>query len=284
MQTIYKRSFKLTLIFIVFYFLLACSAISPQVVELSTSVSEQIKALRENHVESANAYYDYQLIEIDRFMEQEWVPLFLRNFIGISGVMNDIDRRYVLSGRTKKSLSLAVELYLDDPGEAEAFVSDLESRLAEDWGATEENVSETVSSYVDAGLEAQARSHILALLGTADRAEIMLDFAEAANAKIQKQYRALTVPIESARKEELSAVNAMYDDLLRAQGIVTGRLEAEMKKDSATRLMFGSLIGEDRSDSILNATRTLADKAQEVRETLPDLQEKFAELKAKINE
>ncbi|QYJ85552.1 hypothetical protein K0I73_15320 [Shewanella mesophila] len=58
----------------------ACTAIPPEAPELSVELGNRISAIESSNVVLLNRYFDQKRKEVDRFIDEEWVPTFASEF------------------------------------------------------------------------------------------------------------------------------------------------------------------------------------------------------------
>ena len=106
-----------------------CSSVTPQTVELSATTAERLSTLRDVHIETTNQYFDEQVKRASEFVEKKWTPLFLRNMLGLSSVLDDLENASSISGSVRSEINEAIKIYLSDPSESEDFVDQLSNKL-----------------------------------------------------------------------------------------------------------------------------------------------------------
>jgi hypothetical protein len=72
----------LVVIILLFFCLifLGCVTIPPEAPELSVELGNRISALEESNITLLHRYFDQKRNEVDRFIEQQWVPVFAEEF------------------------------------------------------------------------------------------------------------------------------------------------------------------------------------------------------------
>ena len=75
--------------------LVGCASIPPEAPELSVELGKRISAIEDSNITLLNRFFDQKRREVDRFIEDEWVPTFAEEFFSndaISKAWNTIVR------------------------------------------------------------------------------------------------------------------------------------------------------------------------------------------------
>ena len=246
-----------------------CSSVTPQTVELSATTAERLSTLRDVHIETTNQYFDEQVKRASEFVEKKWTPLFLRNMLGLSSVLDDLENASSISGSVRSEINEAIKIYLSDPSESDDFVDQLSNKLNPMRKNERKDIDSVVDMFIPNDKKEAAASHVMALLGSDEAGQIMIEFASDANNQINLFRQSLIEPIEEQRTIELGLINQSYGDIIQAQAIITARLEAEMKKDNATNALFDGLFGKDRAEELREKTRELTHNSYDLLKDLP---------------
>ena len=70
---------KILGIFIIPFLLVSCASIPPEAPELSIELGKRISAIEKSNIKLLNRFFDQKREEVDKFIEEEWVPLFAEN-------------------------------------------------------------------------------------------------------------------------------------------------------------------------------------------------------------
>jgi len=70
---------KILGIFIIPFLLVGCASIPPEAPELSIELGKRISAIEKSNIKLLNRFFDQKREEVDKFIEEEWVPLFAEN-------------------------------------------------------------------------------------------------------------------------------------------------------------------------------------------------------------
>jgi hypothetical protein len=237
-----------TIIFLSLF--VGCTSIGSATVELSKETTVRIKDLHQVHQEAINQYFDFQETRVEEFIEREWTPLFLKNFLGKSNVIGDIIAVSRISNKTRLEINIAIKIYLSDASESDELTQELIDALSVGRSSERDVTNRILNKYVDDEELPGALSHVMALLGTDEPAIIIMEFAEAAHVQILKQRALMLAPIKFKRKEILISINDRYDEVLAAQGIITGRLDAANKQNQAASSLVDSVFGEGTDQEI----------------------------------
>ena len=111
-----------------------CSGFGPSTVELSRATTVRVKDLHQIHQAAINQYFDFQEVRVEEFIEREWAPLFLRNFLGNSGIIIDINSASRVSKQAQLEISEAVKSYLDDDSESDQLSGEIAAKLTTSRG------------------------------------------------------------------------------------------------------------------------------------------------------
>lgn len=235
---------KVVVLFLVALSIAACGTITSSTVKLSAELTARTKDLEQVHLTAVNFYFDSERGRVIRFMNEEWIPLYLRNFLGMSNILADLQKTDSIGQSTRDQLKDAAESYLDDPSEAErladALVTALDNVRTDEHGV----IVPIIKNFVPDDKVDAATVHMEALLNTETPAVLIIEFAAAANEEIAAQRQALLAPLERARRNALSEVKAAYADLYAGQGVITGRLEAAAKRSAQEANLLDALGGE----------------------------------------
>lgn len=235
---------KYILLFLGITLLAGCGTISSNTVQLSVELTNRIKDIETSHRAFINTYFDNQVAQIDKFMKEKWTPLFLKNFLGTSQILNDLKKPLSISQETKDQLAKAAAVYLDDPSEADKMADEIAQGLNNKRQQEAPIIGGVVNKYVARDKINACQTHLLALLQLETPAHLIIDFAEAANEQIQARHQSLLEPIEQARKSALSQVTQAYQDFYAGQGILTARLLAAAARNDQQAKLIDSIGGE----------------------------------------
>jgi hypothetical protein len=230
--------------------LAGCGTISGNTVQLSVDVTARIKDVEGAHTRAINTYFDSEVDRAERFMTDTWTPLFLRNFLGTSGILSDLEERQTISDATVGLLAEAAALYLTDSTEATDMAGRVRAALEQTRGNDVAAIRGVVDDFVPDNRVEAATTHVAALLAVETPAQMILEFAEAANNEIDQQRRELIEPIEAARAQILTELRVAYQDIYAGQGVITGRLEAAAKRSAETARLVDALGGEGTAAAV----------------------------------
>lgn len=232
---------SIVLIYSVMFFTTGCVSIKPTTVELSAQVGERMSEMEKLHQVAIQRYFDVEKQKVEDFLTNTWEPLFLKNFIGSSQVLHLLQNVSKIDDKGKSILKQAILLYLVDTTEATRAASDLVLKLTETRKDEDGVVRAILTRYVNDNKLDAAVIHVSSLLGTDEPARIIFEFTEAAHKEMQAQRKEMLVPIEEARMETMAALSQAYAELIRGQGIITGRLEAAAKRSKQQDELLGKL-------------------------------------------
>lgn len=257
----------------------SCGTLSPDTVTLSNAITNRVKDMERSHIHAVNALFDTEIQRVDKFMDEIWIPLFLRNFLGISMILEDLKKVESIGAKTLDQITIAAGKYLDDESEsgtmAKKIVDALNIKRGNEVGAVRTIVKEFVpDDKVD-----PATIHINALLNLETPAVLIMAFAQEANSEIKKQRQSLIAPIEEARKLTRAAISQDYVDIYAGQGVITARLEAAVRKDQAQVQLLDAIGGEGASQKINTQLLSFSHKMKDVLGNVEDIKKKFESTK-----
>lgn len=222
----------------------ACGTITSNTVQLSVELTNRIKDIEVSHRRFVNTYFDSEIERVDKFMNEKWTPLFLRNALGTTQILTDLRSPAAIGAATGMELVEAAKTYLDDPSEAEKMIRDITNSLNKTRNQDAQLVDEVVKKYIRTDRMAAANAHLVSLLQVDTPARMIMDFAAVANEEIRNQRNSLVKPIEQARKKALDEISAAYQDFYAGQGIITARLEAAAQRGVQEAKLVDSVAGE----------------------------------------
>src|SRR6185295_1930427 len=222
----------------------------PATPRLSAEVGSRLSDLSAAHEAAVRRYFDGERRRVEEFLEDEWIPLFLKNFLGTSGILQDLEEHQSFTDEEKQQIIEAIRTYLQDPDEAEKAGANLFRELEKGRADEPETTRRVLGPFVEDDHLAEASVHIAALLRTAAPAELILDFAEAAHAEIEKERRELMEPLRLLEEDTLSQLNAAWKEALTGQGVITGRLEAASRASAEQDRLLGALGAREEFDNV----------------------------------
>ena len=230
----------------------ACVSINPSTVRLSEQVGEQLAEMEELHILTVQRYFDGEVEKIEHFLTTTWEPLFLKNFLGTSNVLSELQNVSMFSPDTQENITESLKLYLDDPAEAQDATKAVLSELDVIRKDEPNTVRSVLADYVEEDRIEAAAVHVSSLLGTDNAAQIILEFAEAAHEQMQAQREALIAPLEAKREETVAELSAAYAVLVRGQSTITGRLDAASKRTEGRDVLMSQFGMGKTPDMIMN--------------------------------
>jgi hypothetical protein len=162
---------------------LGCVSVPRATVELAEITDQQIAEMQASHEKFVRLYYDKLRDDVDRFMEQRWIPQFLSNVVEGNGeggkkFRADLDKAY-------KLVTLDWETAIQ--------VKDVK----------DEDVKETIRDAIK-----KLATQENAVLGM-----VLLDFSKAAQKEINTQRKLLMKPIDQQEAYVLDQLRAGYPTL-----------------------------------------------------------------------
>lgn len=203
-----------------------CATVGPASVKLSSESAARSAELGTLHQDLVRKYFASERQRVETFLKEKWEPQYLRNLLGISGIMSDIKKSVSFDEAKRDELKFALELYLDDDSEAPKVVNEITAALTKTREDEPAEVRKIIKKFVPDDQEESATAHVAALLGTHEPALLIMEFAAAAHEEMSKQRAEMIGPIDAAEKQVLAELGEAYTTLARAQGTITARLEA----------------------------------------------------------
>ncbi len=245
---------------LLFLFLImsSCVSIKPSAVELSSEVGVRLVEMEKIHQLALQRYFDMEKQKVEDFLTNTWEPLFLKNFLGTSQVLQLLQAVSRIDDQSRSIITETISSYLDDPAEARMAADTLIQALNTSRRGEDRLVRTVLNRYVeDEKLEA-AVIHVSSVLGTDEPARIIFEFTEAAHHEMQKRRKELLTPIEQARAQAVAELSSAYAELIRAQSRVTSRLEAASRLSKQQDLMMNHIgikqISENVQTRLLNVS------------------------------
>jgi hypothetical protein len=178
------------------------------------------------HELTLDRFFDAEQRRIQDFLDLEWTPLFLRNFLGASTLLVDISQAGFVSGSDSSAIQTAAKLYLRDSSEAATLTHRIVVAVRGVRGEEEKLVRPIVSRFVDDVQVNQAVRHITSLLKSEDPAVLVLEWAGDAQEQINLMREEMMGPVNEAERSAKSELAKAYGEMAQANGTITGRLEA----------------------------------------------------------
>jgi hypothetical protein len=202
-----------------------CVAIGDATVQLSAEVGYRIAEMEKLHIAAVHRYFDSETAKIERFMAEEWEPLYLENFLALSGVIDDLQGTAGVGYLSQSLIEDALAIYLLDPSEAREAAGKLFDEITEARRGELSAIRGVLEDYIEDDRVEAATAHVQSLMGADDRGQIILEFAAAAHAEMDAQRKELIDPVRTARDLVITEISGAYADLIAAQNLVTARLE-----------------------------------------------------------
>jgi hypothetical protein len=243
----------------------SCVSIKPATVQLSAEVGSRISEMENVHQIAIQRYFDIEKQKVEDFMKQTWEPLFLKNFLGTSQVLDMLQKVSTINEQTRTAIQQGLVRFLDDSSEAPKVTTHLINALDASRATEPAVVRTALKKFVpDDKLDA-AVTHVTSLLGTDEPARIIMDFAQAAHDEMDAQRKSLVEPIEQRKLETIAALSEAYAELIRGQATITGRLEAAARVSRQQDELLDKL---GLNDVFKKVTENLAAVTQQVNDAL----------------
>lgn len=237
-----------------------CATIGPAPAKLSAEVGDRMAEMQGLHLHAIESFFASERKRIEDFLEKRWIPLYLQNYLATSRLMDEISRSTFVGATDKVTLTHALKDYLDDSTEAEAAANEIIEAISAVRRQESPKVRETLDKYIDAEYLELAISHINLLLGATDPGLMILEWAQDAQEQINLQRKEMLQPLEHAQRTITSEVTVAYADILKANGVITARLEAAAKLKESQDSMLKALGVKDRATSLRSKLESISRK------------------------
>jgi len=217
------------------------SVISSSTVQLSADVGSRISEMEQLHQLAVQRYFDMEQQKIEDFLTKTWEPLFLKNFLGTSQVLAQLQNVSSFDAADESQIKDVVTSYLTDPSEASEMTDKLIQKLNLARQKEGDDVRSIVTEYIDNDKIDAAVIHITSLLKTDEPAQIIFEFAEDAHNEMNARRQSLLAPLDQLRKETAAELSGAYAELIRGQSTITGRLEAASKVSQQQDILLAKL-------------------------------------------
>lgn len=204
----------------------ACASVGPAPAMLSADLGNRISEMRGLHQLALERVFDAERRRIEDFVDNEWTPLFLKNYMAESNLMSMLERFGTIGEEERELLRMALEEYLADPDEAETAANEVADAVTAAQSAEGDVIREVLDRFVEDEQLEEATLHVTGLLGSADPGLLILEWAGDAQAEINAQRREMLEPLAEAERQATAELTEAYADMLKANGVITARLEA----------------------------------------------------------
>ena len=231
--------------------LTGCAAkMSEATPQLSAELGSRIAEMQGLHDLTLDRFFDAERRRIQDFLDREWTPLFLRNFLGTSGLLTDISQVGFISARDSSAIHTAVGRYLSDTTEAGPMTRDLVAAVRGSRGGEEKLVRPVVRRFVDDAKVEAATVHVVSLLKSEDPAVLVLEWAEDAQEQSNLKREALMAPLDEAEGVAKSELSTAYGEMAQANGAITGRLEAAARVSAQQTALLSAFHVDSLADGL----------------------------------
>jgi len=201
----------------------SCVSVPREAVVLSRVVGIQIAEHRASHEEFVRLYYARSRDVVEIFLQDRWVPEYLERFVSQSRLMD---------------LLVTPDEVFD-----EATLELLQEEIMAVSGVGEVRTPQIIAA-------------VSRVVGSGERGQILLDFAEVALAEIQAQRNELLDPLEWQEERALDHLAESYGQLQQAQNQVTAYLaSARDVTRSQDEVLEAMGIRELRDDALEQAVK-----------------------------
>ena len=238
-----RKKFPAVLIvfIVILTFIAGCGAtIGPAPVKLSAEVGDRISEMQALHQLALERYFESERARIETFLEEKWIPLFLKNASSMHGLMTDLEAAAFVTEKDKNALEIALKEYLLDDEEVSKVVQEIADAVSGFRKQENKKVDEILHRYVEDDKLNAATLHISSLLQATDPTLLMIEWVIKAQDTINLQRKEMLQPLIKAERIITSELTQAYAEMLKANGVVTARLAAanEVKEIQDSFLQF----------------------------------------------
>ena len=246
-----RRAVAVTLILSCAAGLTGCAAkMSEATPQLSAELGSRIAEMQGLHDLTLDRFFDAERRRIQDFLDREWTPLFLRNFLGTSGLLTDISQVGFISARDSSAIHTAVGRYLSDTTESGPLTREIVAAVRGSRGGEEKLVRPVVRRFVDDPKVEAATIHVVSLLKSEDPAVLVLEWAEDAQEQINLKREELMAPLGEAERTAKSELATAYGEMAQANGTITGRLEAAARVSAQQSALLSAFHVDSLADGL----------------------------------
>jgi len=195
-----------------------CVSVPKEAVLLSEAVGQRIVAIQTAHEALVLDYFQRSRNTIDQFIQEKYTPQFMSNFVSQSGLMGLLIDPTVLSDQQ--------ELRLRD---------ELLQR-----GSFSESELDQILLAVNSGT------------GDAERGQIIIEFATAAQEQINAQRTEMIAKVDQAERTLLKELRSNYAELFQIQSEVTAHIRSAHKVVDAQDNLLRRLNLMEKRDQIID--------------------------------
>lgn len=203
-----------------------CAKMSEATPKLSAELGSRIAEMQGLHELTLERFFDAERRRIQDFLDREWNPLFLKNFLGTSNLLALISQAGFVSESDSSKIEIVAKRYLSDSTEAGRMTRDIVAKVRGSRGEEEKQVRQVVSRFVDNEKVDAAVTQIVSLLKSEDPGTLVLEWAQDAQQEINRKREEMLAPLDESERAAKSELAKAYGEMAQANGAVTGRLEA----------------------------------------------------------
>ncbi|MGD2127069.1 MAG: hypothetical protein PVG99_13375 [Desulfobacteraceae bacterium] len=219
MRSILKK-WSIVFLLVVGLSVFGCASAPRKTLELSEVTEEQVVELQKSHLRFVQLYYGRLRDDVNDFVNQRWMPVFLSKVVQNEEFRNDLDQAYLTSAIEPSDVEFTWKgRPLPEPQKG-AILSGVEKAVTDE------------------------RSRL---------GRVLLDFSEEAQRQINKKRRELLKPIDEQERMVINEINAAYADLQGAQAAIKGYLASVVELKEKQELVLEKIGVLKRSEQIMNA-------------------------------
>jgi hypothetical protein len=214
------KEWSIIFLFGVSLIIVGCASAPRKTLELSEVTEEQLAELQKSHLRFAQLYYRKLRDDVNDFIDQKWMPVFLSKAVQNAEFRKDLDQAYLTSGVEPSDVKFIWKgRPLPEPQKG-AILSGVEKAVTDE------------------------RSRL---------GRVLLDFSEEALRQINKKRRELLKPIDEQQRMVINEINAAYADFQGAQATIKAYLASVVELKEKQELVLEKMGALKRSEQIMNA-------------------------------
>ena len=252
--------------------------------KLSAEVGDRISEMQGLHQLALKRYFESERKRIETFLQEKWIPLLLKNALGESRLMKNLEERAFVSKAEQNALEIALKSYLINVGESGKATREIVDSVSGFRRQESENVETILRKYIKDDKLEIATQHVYSLLQTADPAYDLIEWVTGAQVVIERQRKEMLQPLDEVERTIAAELAQAYADMLKANGVVTARLEAAAKVKATQDGLLSALGTKQYADTLRQRLADLSSTVGKAIETAEGILNLPADEKASPSE
>ena len=228
----------------------ACASLGPAPARLSAELGDRLAEMRGLHQLALERVFENERRRVEDFIDDEWTPLFLKNFLAESRLLAEIERLGMIGEEERALLRTVIAAFLADTSEAQGAANRVADAVSASRSGESAAIRTALRDFVEDDRLDAASLQVVSLLGARDPGLLILEWAEDAQAEIDAQRREMLEPLQEAQRQATAELTEAYAEVLKANGVITARLEAAAKASAQEDAMLGALGVGDAAERV----------------------------------